>query len=120
MPDTRAAPASQWFLYLLECADGSVYTGITTDVERRFEQHRNGIGARYTRSRTPVAVMGSLPCADRSEASRLEAAVKRLRAEKKHELVQRIRSSEPAAVLAWLAAPRGKGLGGPPDSPLDP
>ena len=44
-----------WFLYLIECADGSLYTGIATDVEARFAKHASGKGARYTRSRKPVA-----------------------------------------------------------------
>lgn len=105
MSETTLQPRSQWFLYLLECADGSVYTGITTDVERRFEQHRTGTGARYTRSRAAVALVGSMPCADRSEASRLEAAVKRLRADRKRQLGQLMQTGDTASVIALLALP---------------
>ncbi len=61
-----------WYLYLIECEDGSVYTGITTDVDARFAQHANGTGARYTRSRKPRAVLASFELADRSSASRAE------------------------------------------------
>lgn len=67
-----------WHLYLLECADGSVYTGIATDVAARFAQHANGTGARYTRSRKPVRVLVSFELADRASASRAEYWVKRL------------------------------------------
>jgi len=67
-----------WFLYLLECSDGSVYTGIATDVDARFEKHVSGVGARYTRSRKPVRVLASFELADRSSASRAEYWVKRL------------------------------------------
>lgn len=67
-----------WHLYLLECADGSIYTGIATDVAARFAQHANGTGARYTRSRKPVRVLVSFELTDRASASRAEYWVKRL------------------------------------------
>ena len=67
-----------WFLYLIECADGSVYTGIAVDVQARFEKHVSGTGARYTRSRKPVQVLASFELADRSSASSAEYWVKRL------------------------------------------
>jgi putative endonuclease len=67
-----------WHLYLLECADGSVYTGIAVDVDARFAQHANGTGARYTRSRKPVRMLASFELADRASASRAEYWVKRL------------------------------------------
>lgn len=75
-----------WFLYLIECADGSVYTGITTDVAARFDEHAAGKGARYTRSRKPRAVLASFPLADRSSASRAEYWVKQLSPKQKREL----------------------------------
>jgi putative endonuclease len=81
-----------WFLYLLECADGSVYTGIATDVEARFEKHVSGMGARYTRSRKPVRVLGSFELADRSSASRAEYWVKRLSAVEKRALAAGLRT----------------------------
>ncbi|WP_322042909.1 GIY-YIG nuclease family protein [Paraburkholderia sp. J67] len=75
-----------WFLYLLECADGSVYTGIAVDVQARFAQHANGTGARYTRSRKPVQVLAQFELADRASASRAEYWVKRLRPHEKRAL----------------------------------
>jgi len=72
-------PSLRWCMYVLRCADGSLYTGITTDLERRLAEHQSGAGARYTRARLPVAVVGSWAYPDRSGASRAEAAFKKLR-----------------------------------------
>jgi putative endonuclease len=82
----RTNASAPWFLYLLECADGSVYTGIATDVAARFAQHANGTGARYTRSRKPVQVLASFQLADRASASRAEYWVKRLTPKEKRAL----------------------------------
>lgn len=75
-----------WYTYMLRCSDGSLYTGITTDLVRRLGQHRSGKsrgGAKYTTSRRPVGFECAFECAGRSEASSLEAALKKLtRAEK--------------------------------------
>ncbi len=71
-PDTR------WHVYLLRCADGSLYCGVTTDLARRLRQHNAGKGARYVRSRLPAVLAWSEPASDRSTAQRREAAVKRL------------------------------------------
>lgn len=75
-----------WFVYLLECRNGAVYTGISPDVEARFAAHVAGRGARYTRANPPVKLLASFACADRSEASRLEHAIKRLPADRKRAL----------------------------------
>ncbi|MEK6352527.1 MAG: GIY-YIG nuclease family protein [Burkholderia cenocepacia] len=83
-----------WFLYLIECADDSVYTGITTDVAARFDEHASGKGARYTRSRKPRAVLASFALPDRSSASRAEYWVKRLTPAKKRELAAGLRTLE--------------------------
>jgi len=83
-----------WFLYLIECADDSIYTGITTDVAARFDEHASGKGARYTRSRKPRAVLASFPLPDRSSASRAEYWVKRLTAAQKRELAAGLRTLE--------------------------
>ncbi|MEK7915052.1 GIY-YIG nuclease family protein [Burkholderia contaminans] len=91
-----------WFLYLIECADDSVYTGITTDVAARFDEHASGKGARYTRSRKPRAVLASFPLPDRSSASRAEYWVKRLTAVQKRELAAGLRTLE--SVLPAVAA----------------
>lgn len=68
---------------MLACADGSLYTGIATDVDKRFAAHKSGRGAKYTRSHPPVAVVYREACGDKSAALRREAAIKKLpRAEK--------------------------------------
>jgi putative endonuclease len=83
-----------WFLYLIECSDGSLYTGIATDVDARFEKHLNGTGARYTRSRKPVRVLASFELEGRSQASRAEYWVKRLSATEKWSLISGERTLE--------------------------
>lgn len=72
--------AAAWWVYLLRCADGSLYTGITTDLARRLAEHNGegGGGARYTRSRRPVQLAYAEAAASRAEAARREAAIKRL------------------------------------------
>ena len=79
---------TQWTLYVVECADESLYTGITTDVERRVREHNESDrGARYTRARRPVELVASWRCADRSEAARAEYAFKQLRRPQKLRLL---------------------------------
>ncbi len=75
--------SSGWFLYVLECKDGSLYTGITVDVEKRFAAHVAGKGARYTRARKPLRVLAVQAFQDRSSASRAEYALKQLPVEQK-------------------------------------
>ncbi|MGN6316788.1 GIY-YIG nuclease family protein [Trinickia sp.] len=75
-----------WFVYLIECSDGSVYTGIATDVQARYEKHLTGKGARYTRARKPVSLLASFEVADRSSALRAEYRVKQLTALEKRAL----------------------------------
>ena len=70
--------AASWYVYIVECADGSYYTGITTDVARREAEHNAGTGARYTRARRPVRMVYTEPAADRSQASQREWAIKQL------------------------------------------
>jgi len=79
----------QWFVYLLRCADGSLYTGITNDVERRCQQHAAGTAARYTRGRLPVDLVYQETQPDRSEALRRELAIKGLTRQQKERLIQR-------------------------------
>ena len=67
-----------WFVYLVRCADRSLYTGITTEPERRVAEHNGKKAARYTRSRQPVELVYLEPVKDRSSASRREAEIKRL------------------------------------------
>jgi predicted GIY-YIG superfamily endonuclease len=70
--------AGDWFVYIVECADGTLYTGITNDLERRVGEHNEGTGARYTRSRRPVVLRYSERQPDRSHASVREHRIKAL------------------------------------------
>lgn len=72
-----------WFLYLIECRDGSVYTGITVDVAARYAAHAAGRGARYTRSHPPRRLLAAVDYADRSSASAAEHAVKTMSPDEK-------------------------------------
>ncbi|WP_348943672.1 GIY-YIG nuclease family protein [Chitinibacter sp. FCG-7] len=67
-----------WFVYLLRCRDGSLYTGVAVDVAKRFAAHQAGKGAKYTRAHPPEAIVLVLPCANRSVALKLEYAIKQL------------------------------------------
>jgi putative endonuclease len=75
------------FVYLLRCADGTLYCGWSTDLDRRVRQHGAGTASRYTRTRRPVELVWSAACADRSEAMREEARLKRLTRAEKHALI---------------------------------
>ena len=72
-----------WWLYLLECKGGSIYTGITTDVAARYAKHLGGKGAKYTRANPPVRILRTVQCADHSAALKAEHATKRLSAAQK-------------------------------------
>ena len=73
----------KWSLYIIECADGTLYTGITNDVEKRLKAHTEGKGAKYTRSRAPFKLLHTEEFKDRAKASVREAAIKAMpRAEK--------------------------------------
>lgn len=67
-----------YFVYILECEDGSLYTGIATDVERRFKEHQKGTAAAYTRSRKAVRILYTEEAADRSTALKREASIKKM------------------------------------------
>jgi putative endonuclease len=74
---TESAPRT-WFVYLIECRDGSLYTGITTDVAARYAAHAAGKGARYTRSHPPLRLLGSEVHPDRAAAAKAEYRIKQL------------------------------------------
>ena len=76
------------FVYLLRCADGTLYCGWSTDPVRRWRQHQAGSASRYTRSRRPVELVWTSQCTGRSEAMRLEARIKRLPAAGKRALIE--------------------------------
>ena len=67
-----------WFCYILECSDGTLYTGITNDLEMRIKTHNLGKGAKYTKTRLPVKLKWSKIVENRSEASKLEYKIKKL------------------------------------------
>jgi putative endonuclease len=83
-----ATTTKPWFVYLIECTDRSIYTGIAVDVAARFAAHRAGKGARYTRSHPPLRLLASIEYPDRSAAARAEYRVKRLSAAAKRKLAR--------------------------------
>lgn len=83
-----------WYVYILRCADDSLYTGITTSVERRLREHNDAkLGARYTRTRRPVTLAYSEMTANRSAASQREAAIKKLTRKEKLDIIQSAKHS---------------------------
>jgi predicted GIY-YIG superfamily endonuclease len=76
-----------WVVYMLRCRTGQLYTGCTTDLERRVREHNSGTGSRFTRSRLPVTVVYEEELANRSEALRREHAIKAMRRREKLRLV---------------------------------
>lgn len=86
---TESVP-KRWFVYLIECRDGSVYTGITTDVASRYAAHAAGKGARYTRSHPPLCLLASEAHPDRSAAAKAEYRIKRLTPAEKHAYAARL------------------------------
>jgi predicted GIY-YIG superfamily endonuclease len=78
----------QWLVYLLRCADGSFYTGMTNDLPKRLQAHQHGKASRYTRSRLPVKLVYLESAANRSAAAKREVAIKRMRRKEKMGLVQ--------------------------------
>jgi putative endonuclease len=77
-----------WYLYILACRDGTLYTGITNDLTRRIEMHGKGTASKYTRSRRPVRMIHKEACRSLSDALKKEAAVKRLTRSKKEEYLR--------------------------------
>lgn len=88
-------PEATWFVYILRCADGTLYTGITTDLQRRIEEHNAGssTAARYTRARRPVTPVYVEGAEDRATAARREAALKRMSRADKLGLIRATRRS---------------------------
>ncbi len=78
-----------YFVYLIECKDESLYTGITTNVERRFAEHKDGVGGRYTNSKKVVKVVYTEKHPDRSSALKREAQIKSWTRQKKLDLIQK-------------------------------
>ncbi|HKJ82861.1 MAG TPA: GIY-YIG nuclease family protein [Mariprofundaceae bacterium] len=87
---------STWFLYLIRCRDGSLYTGITTDVARRIAEHESGKGAKYLRGKGPLTLVHQQKIGSRSEALAAEAAVKKLSRAEKEAMIGQSRPSPSA------------------------
>lgn len=98
-----------WWVYLLECGDSTLYTGITNDVQRRLAMHQAGRGARYTRGRGPIRLLWQEPWPDRASASRRELEVKRLPRAAKLALVDPGAAEEAPEQVAEVVVPMGAG-----------
>ena len=83
-----------WVLYILECADHTLYTGITDDLDRRFRAHSEGQGAKYTRGRGPLILRYREECGSHSAALRRECAVKKLSRQEKLRLIREAEQAE--------------------------
>lgn len=95
----NSAESGEWRLYILRTASGMLYTGITTDVQRRFACHQSGKGAKALRGKGPLTLLFHCAAGDRSLASKLEYRVKQLKREHKLRLVQH----QPESLMTWLA-----------------
>src|SRR5688572_22242635 len=100
----RERRGASWSVYVLRCRDGSLYTGVTTDLERRLRMHHAGRAARYTRGRGPFVVVHVEEVGSRGDALRRELAIKRLPAEEKRRLPRAARAAA-RRLSAGSAAP---------------
>lgn len=87
-PDPCVNGGNHHYVYIVECCDGSYYTGYTTDIDRRIEEHNEGEGAKYTRGRRPVQLVYAEAFNTSSEALQREHAIKQLRRSRKERLVE--------------------------------
>ncbi|TET23757.1 MAG: GIY-YIG nuclease family protein [Candidatus Stahlbacteria bacterium] len=81
-------PTESWYVYIVQCADGSLYTGITKDVSKRLAEHNQGKGSRFTRSRRPCLLRFFERHQSRSSAAKREAEIKKLSPEQKRALIR--------------------------------
>jgi len=86
-PVPKETAGAVWFLYILKCCDGSFYTGVTTDIDRRLREHQEGTASRYTRIRRPVVLIYREECGSRSRSLSRECVVKSLSRRRKEELI---------------------------------
>jgi len=89
-PAPNVTAGAIWFLYILGCSDGSFYTGVTTDIDRRLREHQEGKASRYTRIRRPIVLVYKEECGTRSQSLARECAVKSLSRRRKEELISGI------------------------------
>jgi putative endonuclease len=87
MKESETEKSEPWHLYILECADGTFYTGVAKDIHKRLDQHNSSKGAKYTRTRLPVKIVYHEMCASRSSALIRECVVKAFPREKKKKLI---------------------------------
>jgi predicted GIY-YIG superfamily endonuclease len=80
--------SDRWYLYMVKCSDGTLYTGITNDLHRRLSEHNNGTASRYTRSRLPVRLVYREPCRNKSSALKKECQIKSLSREEKEAYIK--------------------------------
>lgn len=80
--------ADEWHVYIVRCADSTLYTGVTTEITRRLAEHNRGEGAKYTRARLPVELVHLEAAASRSAACKREAEIKKMPKKSKERLVQ--------------------------------
>jgi putative endonuclease len=86
-PSLTNQEKKQWFVYIIECCDKSLYTGITNNLENRIKTHNEGKGAKYTRARRPVTLKYYESASDKSSASKREIAIKKLSKNQKIKLI---------------------------------
>lgn len=79
----------KWYVYILRCGDGTLYTGTTNDVPRRLQMHRSGRGAKYTRGRQPLELVHTEVCEDHSQALKREWQIKQLPRAEKEKLIKK-------------------------------
>lgn len=94
MPKAKPQTKPKWCVYVLRCSDGTLYTGVTTDCDRRLRQHNAGTASKYTRARRPVEVVYREPAKSHGAALRRELAIKKLSRAAKEELVAGNRSGK--------------------------
>ena len=96
MPRADERPdKSRWCVYLVQCADGTLYTGISNDLRRRIDQHNAGTASRYTRSRLPVVLVHREGCRDKSSALKKELRIKALSRKAKEAYIARKAPEQP-------------------------
>jgi len=104
MNETVVETTDQWSLYLIRCGDGSLYTGISTDVSRRFKEHENtdnrNLGAKALRGKNPLAIAYQIRVGNRSQASKLEYKIKQLKKSDKERLIEQRPLAE--NIQCWL------------------
>lgn len=107
MKNAAAPQPATWFLYLIECLDGSIYTGIALDVAARYAAHVSGKGARYTRTHPPARLLATMAYPDRSSALKAEYRIKQLRPAAKRLLVAQLSTHAPLIIRTAIRSNPG-------------